>query len=56
VKSTLSGLPISEVKSEPPVADPEQSPAWRKTVERLQKNQTGVVLPSLPAPHVKGAE
>jgi hypothetical protein len=56
VKSTLSGLPISEVKAEPPEADPEQSPAWRKTVGRLQKNQTGVVLPSLPAPRVKGAK
>ena len=56
VKSKFSGLPIPELKSEPPVADPGQSPIWRKTVERLQKDQTGEVLPSLPAPRVKGAE
>jgi hypothetical protein len=55
-KSKLTGLSIPELKSEPPVADPEQTPAWRKTLERLQKDQTGGVLPSLPAPRVKGAD
>ena len=55
-KSKVSGPSIPELKSEPPVADPGQSPIWRKTVERLQKDQTGDVLPSLPAPRVKGAE
>jgi hypothetical protein len=54
VKSKITGLPLPEIKSESPAADPGQSPAWRKTVERLQKDQTGEVLPSLPAPRVKG--
>jgi hypothetical protein len=56
VKSRVSGLPIPELKSEQAVADPAQSPAWRKTVERLQKDQAGEVLPSLPAPRVKGED
>ncbi len=56
VKSKATGLPVPELKSESPVTDPEQSPAWRKTVGRLQKDQTGDVLPSLPAPRVKGSE
>jgi len=55
-KSGIPGAPIPELKSEPTVADPGQSPAWRKTLERLQKDQTGDVLPSLPAPRVKGAD
>lgn len=55
-KSKVSGPSIPELKSEPPVADPEQTPAWRKTLERLQKDQTGELLPSLPAPRVKGAD
>ena len=56
VKSKVAGLAIPELKSEPPVADPEQTPVWRKTLERLQKDQTGEVLPVLPAPRVKGAD
>ncbi len=56
VKSKVTGLPVPELKSEPPAVDPGQSPAWRKTLERLQKDQTGEVLPSLPAPRVKGTE
>lgn len=56
VKSKVTGLPIPELKSEPPIAGPQQTPVWRKTVERLQKDQTGEVLPTLPAPRVKGED
>lgn len=56
VKSRITGLTIPELKNEPPVADPEQTPAWRKTVERMQKDQTGEILPSLPTPRVKSAD
>ena len=63
VKSKVSGLqPIPELKSEQPVADPEQTPIWRKTLERLLKDQAGEVLPPLPpvaplpSPRVKGAD
>jgi hypothetical protein len=55
-KAAIPKLPIPELKAEPPVADPGQSPAWRKTLERLQKDQSGEVLPSLPEPRVKGAD
>jgi len=48
-KFRLTGLPNRELKSESPVADPEQTPAWRKAIDRLQKDQTGDVLPPLPA-------
>ncbi|MCX6877913.1 MAG: hypothetical protein NTW21_29480 [Verrucomicrobia bacterium] len=56
VKSKISILPIAELKSESPEADPEQTPAWRKAMERLQEDQAGDVLPSLSAPRVKGAD
>ena len=55
-KSSVPGAPIPELKSEPPVADPEQTPAWRKTLERLQKVQPSEVLPALPTPRVKGSD
>ena len=47
-KSKLTGLAIPELKIEPAVADPEQTPAWRKAIEQQQKLQSGDVLPPLP--------
>ena len=55
-KSRHTELEISELNNVQPTDDPEKTPAWRKTIERLQKEQTGDVLPPLPAPRVKGSD
>ena len=42
VKSKISGLPLPELKSGKVEASPDEVPAWRKAVERLQQNVDAV--------------
>jgi hypothetical protein len=37
-------------------ANPELIPAWRKAVERLEKERAGEILPALPTPRIPGAD
>jgi hypothetical protein len=37
-------------------ANPDQIPAWRKAVERHEKDRAKDVLPALPKPRIPGAE
>ncbi len=46
-KSKLTDLTIPELKIEPAMADPEQTPAWRKAIEQQKKLESGDVLPPL---------
>ena len=55
VKLKIAERPPPELAN--PSADdhPEQIPAWRKAVERLEKDRASDVLPSLPEPRIPGA-
>ncbi|MCX6875851.1 MAG: hypothetical protein NTW21_18880 [Verrucomicrobia bacterium] len=56
VQFKSSGLPMPELVSPNVEANPDQVPAWRKAVERLEKDRAGEVLPALPTPHIPGAD
>ena len=56
VKLKIAELPMPELVSPLAEVHPEQIPAWRKAVERLEKDRAGEVLPTLPTPHVPGAD
>ena len=56
VKLKISEIPLPELESAPHEADPEQFPAWRKMIERTEKERATDVLPPLPAPRIPGAE
>ena len=51
-----SDLPLPAVVSPQVEANPELIPAWRKAVERLEKERAGEVLPALPTPRIPGAD
>ena len=55
VKLKISELPLPELTSPTVDENPDQIPAWRKAVERLEKDRANDVLPSLPAPRIPGA-
>jgi hypothetical protein len=52
----LKDLPLPEMDVVVPTADPDAVPAWRKAVERLEKQRANDVLPPLPAPRIPGSE
>ena len=56
VKFNNSSLPLPELESPNMETDPDQIPAWRKAVERLEKDRAGDVLPALPTPHIPEAD
>ena len=50
VKLKVAAIPLPEIKSESVEAAPDQVPAWRKALERLEKDRAADVIPALPAP------
>jgi hypothetical protein len=56
VRSKNSDLPLPELVRPQVEANPELIPAWRKAVERLEKERAGEVLPALPTPRIPGAD
>ena len=56
IKLKISEIPLPELDPVAPEADPEQFPAWRKMLERLEKERAKDVLPALPAAHIPGAD
>lgn len=55
VKIKIAELPLPELISPTADDDPDRIPAWRKAVERLEKDRANDVLPSLPTPRIPGA-
>ena len=56
VRLKISGLPLPEFESPKAEADPDKIPAWRKALERLEKDRASDVLPALPAPLIPGGD
>ena len=57
IKLKISEIPLPEMESAAsPEAEAEQFPAWRKMVERLEKERATDVLPALPALRISGAD
>ncbi len=51
----FENLPLPEIKELPPAPDIDTIPAWRKAVERLERDRQRDVLPALPAPIIPGS-
>ena len=51
VKPRIAGIPLPELKIEPMEPHPDQVPAWRKAIERLEKERATDVLPALQYPN-----
>ncbi|MEI6607507.1 MAG: hypothetical protein WCP35_19525 [Verrucomicrobiota bacterium] len=49
VKLKISEIPLPEMEQAPPAPQEEQFPAWRKMIERVEKERATDVLPALPA-------
>ncbi len=49
-------LPQSLARPPAEQIDPDQIPAWRKAIEKMEKDRAGDILPALPAPRLPGAE
>jgi hypothetical protein len=56
VKLKIDGLPLPDLEADKVEANPDQIPAWRKALERLEKDRSGDVLPALATPQIPGAE
>ncbi|MEI6656432.1 MAG: hypothetical protein WCP45_16840 [Verrucomicrobiota bacterium] len=56
LKLKISGIPLPELEAPKLEADPEKIPAWRKALERLEKDRSGDILPALPAVRIPGAD
>ena len=56
IKLKISEIPLPEMESAPSGAKVEEFPAWRKMVDRLEKERATDVLPSLPALRIPGAD
>jgi len=56
VKFENSKLPVPEMASPAVEINPDLIPAWRKALERFEKDRAGDVLPALLAPKIPGAE
>jgi hypothetical protein len=52
----VQNLPLPPMEQIPPAPDPENAPAWRRAVERLEKERAKDVLPALPMPKIPGTE
>lgn len=49
-------LPLPDFKPPASVLNDDQVPAWRKAIERLEKDRKHDTLPTLPAPKIPGAD
>ena len=56
IKLKIAGLALPELDAPITEANPDQIPAWRKAVERHEKDRAKDVLPALPKPRIPGAE
>jgi hypothetical protein len=56
MKLKISELPMPDMTLAAPEPNPDQIPAWRKAVERLEKDRASGVLPSLPNLKTPGAD
>lgn len=52
----VQNLPLPPMEQIPPPPDPENAPAWKRAVERLEKERAKDVLPALPVPRIPGTE
>ena len=52
VKLEIAGLPLPEPERPETNADSAELPAWRKTIERFEKERAGDILPALPIPRL----
>jgi hypothetical protein len=55
-KLGISGLPMPGLMMSAAEDQPDQIPAWRKEVERLEKNRSGDLPPSLAVPPLPGTD
>lgn len=56
IRLELKNLPLPTMAMVEVTSDPDAIPAWRKAVERLEKDRARDVLPSLPAPKIPGSD
>jgi hypothetical protein len=56
IKLNVSGLPPPEPETPETGGNPADLPAWRKAVERFEKERAGDILPTLPVPRIPGAD
>ncbi|WP_193212270.1 hypothetical protein [Luteolibacter marinus] len=54
IKLQIAGLPLPELERIESDTDVDQVPAWRKAVEKLERDRSNDVLPALPAPRLPG--
>jgi hypothetical protein len=52
----IQNLPLPDMTQLPPPPDPEKIPAWKRAVERLEKERAKDILPALPMPRIPGTE
>jgi len=48
----VANLPLPDAEVDAVQVDPSATPAWRKAVEKMEKDRAGDVLPALPAPRL----
>ena len=55
-KLQIKNMPLAERVLAQPEIDPATVPAWKKALERLEKQNAQDVLPTLPTPKIPGAD
>jgi hypothetical protein len=56
VRNKVAGIQLPEPEPARTEIDPDQVPAWRKAIERLEQDRANDVLPALPDPRLPGAD
>lgn len=54
VQQRVSGLAMPSADQLPSTDPPEETPAWKKAVERMERDRASETLPALPMPKVSG--